>query len=170
MAEYYYTITVRTAQPRVVVDTRTNRADVPIISITLADPHLAEVADSIVQVSLVIEGHDQGWSGFQADQGTTHNSWTWYSIGTNDPVTHEDRLATNLHAVKDTQTHKFLWDRGSDVVRLLKDGNTLEVWAHARYASIIAPSNESCQTVAGRYPGWKNHVERAELSIYSFPL
>lgn len=133
MAQYYYVITVRKAQPSVIVNARTNRADVPILSVSLSDPRFTEIVGTIIQVSLVIEGHDQGWSGFQVDHGTKNNSWTWYSIGTDNPTTHEERLVTNLHAVSETQTHKFQWDKDSNIVQLLKERKVLEVWAHARY-------------------------------------
>lgn len=131
-AEYYHVLTVRTLGPRVIVDRMSYRADVPILSVTLRRPDDAEVLDSIMHVRVLIGGHDQGWSGYPEDKGTVNNSWTWYSIGTADPQTHEERLATNLHAIRDTQEHIFKWDKDSDMVRLLREERILEVWAHAR--------------------------------------
>lgn len=134
-AEYYHVRTVRTTAPRVIVDNVSHCAETPILSMTLARPGHAEVLNSVVRVRLVVHGHDQGWSGYPEDQGTTNNSWTWYSIGTADPQTHEQRLATNLHAVRETQKHAFEWEKSSDVVCLLKEEKHVEVWAHTRSVS-----------------------------------
>ena len=131
MAEYHHVITLTTNRPRNIFNS-VHHADVPILSLYLSRPEYSEFLDCLLRVSLVIKGHDQGWSGYPEDKGTLRNSWTWYSIGTDDPRTHEKRLATNLHAVGDTQTHVFEWDRGSDIVQWLKEGKKVEVWAHAR--------------------------------------
>ena len=132
-AEYYHVVSANVERPLTIVDQRSYRADVPILSLTFNDPGDEDLLSSILRVSLVIEGHDQGWSGFPQDKGTTNNSWTWYSIGTADPHTHEERLATNLHAVRDTQTHSFDCDRDSDIVQMIRRDRVIQVWAHARY-------------------------------------
>ena len=129
-AEYYHVISDYLRRPLAIYDTRTRKADIPILSVLLQSE---DEARSILHASLVIVGHDQGRSDFPQDRGTTNNSWTWYSIGTGDPKTHEQRLATNLHAVWDPQTHSFEWNKDSDIVRQLREEWILEVWAHARY-------------------------------------
>ncbi|EKM48808.1 uncharacterized protein PHACADRAFT_202369 [Phanerochaete carnosa HHB-10118-sp] len=151
-AAYYHVRTACTTAPLSVCDSRTHHADVPVLSIELT--RLADTAalDNVLRVEALVRGHDQGWSGYPEDKGTERNAWTWYSIGSADSATHEERLATNLHAVPQVQTHgPFVWERDSEVVGLLKTERVLELWAHARY------------------PGWTNHVEYAEMSIICFP-
>ncbi|GJE95227.1 hypothetical protein PsYK624_114080 [Phanerochaete sordida] len=150
-AEYYHVRAARTAGPLIVCDLRTHRADECVLSLNFAADDTSVLA-SVIRVEALVRGHDQGWSGFPEDKGTERNAWTWYSIGSADPATHEERLATNLHAVPTTQTHgPFVWKRDSDVVELLKRERVLELWAHARF------------------PGWTNHIEYAELSVTCFP-
>jgi hypothetical protein len=131
-AGYYHVISIRTHAPLKIVDRETHRADTSVLSLPFDDPGRHKLLQFIVRVSVVIEGHDQGWSGFPADRGTVNNSWTWYTIGTADPQTHEERLATNLHAVRATQRHAFEWDRDSTLVNLIREEGVVQVWAHAR--------------------------------------
>ena len=121
-ARYYPTIS-RCAVPRSVSD-----ADVPIITVELEN----EQAEGVIEVSLEIHGHDQGWSSYPRDHGTTSNSWTWYSLGTEDPESHEERLAVNLHAQSETQVHERFWNKNSKVVQNLRRDRVISIWAHAR--------------------------------------
>lgn len=151
-ATYYHVRVACVSTPCDISDRHTHRADTPILSINLTSTEDARLLECVLRVQAVVKGHDQGWSGYPEDRGTDRNAWTWYSIGSADPATHEQRLATNLHAVPRTQTHgPFVWDRDSELVALLKRDRVLEVWAHARY------------------PGWVNHVDYAELSVTFFP-
>jgi len=143
-SEDNHVITVHTRELRCV-----HEEDVAILSVSLADPRLAALLRRVRRVELVIKGHDQGWSDFPVDHGTTRGAWTWYSLGTNDPATHEGRLATNKHAVSEAQTHgPYVWERDSKVVRMLQEAKVIEVWAHARFS------------------GWVNYVEDAQMSIH----
>ncbi|KAI0782699.1 hypothetical protein C8Q75DRAFT_811462 [Abortiporus biennis] len=111
---------------------------------------------SIVKLSVVVEGHDQGWSSYPQDKGTTRNSWTWYSLRLYDSQTGtvtilHDPLATNLHAVSETQKHEFTWFRGDDTVSRIHTGQSIAIWAHARY------------------PGWRNHIVSSHVEVSCYP-
>ena len=132
-AQYYHVLRAQTAGPLTICDLRTHRADVPILSISLSPAEDQDVLDGLLRVEVVVKAHDQGWSGYPEDKGTERNAWTWFSIGSADPSTHEERLATNLHAIPQTQTHgPFVWERDSEIFRLLREERVLELWAHAR--------------------------------------
>ncbi|GJE98494.1 hypothetical protein PsYK624_147260 [Phanerochaete sordida] len=103
-------------------------------------------------ISALIRGHDQGWSSYPEDRGTYRNSWTWYSLATSNARNGDaPRLATNRHADGTTQTHEFDWDRQSEVVRDVASSGMVALWAHARY------------------PGWRNFIEEARLSVMLYP-
>ena len=98
-------------------------------------PFTEEEVESIVRLEAIIKGHDQGWSSFPEDRGTTRNSWTWYSLRRGEHGDLDDlveRVATNLHAISDTQIHTLEWLRGDDVVKKIRAGQTISIWAHAR--------------------------------------
>lgn len=152
-AQYYHVVCVCTAKPLVICDLRTNCADVPILSISLDRPGDQVILDSVLRVEALVKGHDQGWSGYPRDRGTQCNAWAWYSIGTADPSAHEHRLATNLHAISETQTHgPFVWDRDSEVVRALRAERVLELWAHARsvLAKVLKTGSINCPLITVR--------------------
>lgn len=89
----------------------------------------------VVGVSLVIRSHDQGWSSYPENRGTRDNSWTWFSLEECDGTDLAKRLATNLHAVSTTQRYAFDWYAGDEVMTRIKDGETVDLWACARWAS-----------------------------------
>ncbi|KAL4247798.1 hypothetical protein ABKN59_007115 [Abortiporus biennis] len=93
---------------------------------------------SIVKLSVVVEGHDQGWSSYPQDKGTTRNSWTWYSLRLYDSQT-------------ETQKHEFTWFRGDDTVSRIHTGQSIAIWAHARY------------------PGWRNHIVSSHVEVSCYP-
>ena len=131
-AEYYCVISNETDRPQQVQNADHLCASTDALS--------AEEVKSIVRLSVVIQGHDQGWSSYPEDRGSTRNSWTWYTLqlegpdGVDVPM---ERLATNLHAVKETQTYKFEWHRGDDIVKRIQPGQSIAVWAHARYDFLV---------------------------------
>lgn len=118
-------------------------------------PLTAEQARSAFRLKVVVKGHDQGWSSNDSkDHGTTRGSWTWFTIGVEDtlPITAphhdtDDRLATNLHATRETQRHVFEWTRDAEedsILSQLRAGQSVCIWAHARWV-IFTQSNSRGQ-------------------------
>ncbi len=104
-----------------------------VVCVTIP-PLTEDEVRSIVRLSVMIKGHDQGWTDYCEDHGSTRGSWTWYTItfDKDTPPDAPERLATNLHASLRTQTHAFEWDRESEVVRRIRAGQAIKLWAHAR--------------------------------------
>ena len=135
-------------------------------------PFTQEEVDSIARVEAVVTGHDQGWSSYPEDKGTTRNSWTWYSLRSEENGTVSDLVdhaATNLHAVSDAQTHVMEWVRGDDIVKQIRAGQTISIWAHARYASVAVPAVSLFHHCILRFPGWTNHIQYARLRVALYP-
>lgn len=133
-AEYYATLSTVMTQTREIRDGR----ELCVQSRALTQ----EMLSTLLRVHVVVRGHDQGWSSYPQDQGSKRNSWTWYTMNTCNagapPECGADdaRLATNLHASSETQTHEFNWTPTDEMVQGLQAGQCLCVWAHARYARL----------------------------------
>ncbi|EKM56009.1 uncharacterized protein PHACADRAFT_257019 [Phanerochaete carnosa HHB-10118-sp] len=140
-AECFPTIT-QTSGKRVVVDD-----DILVLSIPLSQAQ----CDRIMHVSLLIRGHDQGWLPV-LEGGPSKNSWTWYTMCTEEKLDPDRRLVKNRPGDPDTQTYRYEWSVTSDEVCKIKEGRKIEIWAHARYF------------------GWKNVVEEAKITIRFQPL
>ncbi|EKM51812.1 uncharacterized protein PHACADRAFT_31617 [Phanerochaete carnosa HHB-10118-sp] len=139
----YYSVVSRSTVPRNFTD-----SDIELFAIILNERQ----GHCIQEVSVLIRGHDQGWSSYPQDRGTYRNSWTWYTLATLNPHDRNGpRLATNRHADRDTQTHEFRWGRRSQLVQDIKGTRMVALWAHARY------------------PGWQNFVEEARLVVALYP-
>ncbi|RIB22597.1 hypothetical protein C2G38_1960578 [Gigaspora rosea] len=113
------------------------------------------------KIEITCESHDQGWSSYPQDQGTYNNSWTWGEISiipkqNNDLQGHlienESKIRynvyTNKHAVKDWQTHNFVFLSDHPLVQSLQPGDIVGLYIR------------SC------YPGWCNYIKRAEIKFY----
>ena len=93
--------------------------------------------DAISRVIIQTESHDQGWSSFPQDQGTSRNSWTWLDLGvvrnTSGGIpAPEWRVYTNLHASRDWQATDVVLDTNNETVDALLPGDSLAIWAGAR--------------------------------------
>ncbi|GJE87956.1 hypothetical protein PsYK624_040390 [Phanerochaete sordida] len=141
-ADRFYTISQFSGRKIAVDD------DVLLLSISLTQAQCAR----IVQISLVIRGHDQGWLPTPAGSWRKGVSWTWYSVSTDDAPSPDRRLATNPAGDLETRTHAFNWDTTTDEVLKVKQSRQIRVWAHARYF------------------GWRNVVEEAQIKIRFQPL
>lgn len=144
-ARYYHVLCAHTSAPHVVCDLGAPRTARPILSITIPRHEDEVVLDGVLRLEVTVRGHDEDWSGSPVDKDTKRSAWTWYSLGTADPRTHEEQLATNLHAVPQTQTHgPFVWGRDSPVMLRLKEDRQLELWAHAEYVEIFTSAILLC--------------------------
>lgn len=124
LAQYHAYVSRTTLSPLVISD-----EDVPMIALSVP----ADMCDVIYEVSVTIRGHDQGWSSYPEDKGTTRNSWTWYSLASREERNDgEQRLATNIHALSDTQEHTFTWNCNDEILKDLKQNKYISVWGHAR--------------------------------------
>ncbi|EKM56011.1 uncharacterized protein PHACADRAFT_257020 [Phanerochaete carnosa HHB-10118-sp] len=140
-AECFPTIS-QTSGKRVVVDD-----DILVLSVPLTQAQ----CDRIMHVSLLIRGHDQGWLPV-LEGGPSKNSWTWYTMCTEEKLDPDRHLVKNRAGDPNTQTYRYEWSATSDEVSKIKEGKKIEIWAHARYF------------------GWKNVVEEAKVVIRFQPL
>ncbi|KAN0124657.1 hypothetical protein V8E53_015693 [Lactarius tabidus] len=109
----------------------------------------------ISRVVIRTESHDQGWSSYPQDQGTFNNSWTWLDLALvrnpsegAPPETPPDwRIYTNLHASRSWQSKEVILDTSNEVIGALRPGDSLAIWAEARY------------------PGWVNNVRSASIEV-----
>jgi hypothetical protein len=113
------------------------------------------------EIKIDIWSHDQGWSSYREDYGTYRNSWTWFDLGIarapgrDDISKGEDlRLATNIHASKDTKHHQIVYrsDQNLRWMRSLQAGDRISIIPRALF------------------PGWKNFVDEASIEIYTDPV
>ncbi|KAH9999618.1 hypothetical protein BJV74DRAFT_822657 [Russula compacta] len=108
--------------------------------------------ESISRILIQTESHDQGWSSYPQDRGTYRNSWTWLDLGVirgtpeNDPAP-DWRIYTNMHASDTWQNTEVDLDRENETVVALKPGDSLAIWAEARF------------------PGWMNNVRSAKIEV-----
>lgn len=143
-AKYYSVQSTQLPAARRLHDNR-----VPILASPALTPRQRR---QVVGVSLVIRSHDQGWSSYPENRGSRDNSWTWFSLEECDGTDLAKRLATNLHAVSTTQRYAFDWYAGDEVVARIRNGETIDLWACARF------------------PGWANHVEYVKWAVYLLPI
>jgi hypothetical protein len=110
------------------------------------------------EIRIDIWSHDQGWSSFPEDSGTYRNSWTWFELGIERPEGREEipedesfRLATNVHAQRQTKHHQVVFKRDQNVpwFEALQAGDVISIIPLARY------------------PGWTNTVDKASIRIYT---
>ncbi|KDQ59896.1 hypothetical protein JAAARDRAFT_635688 [Jaapia argillacea MUCL 33604] len=113
----------------------------------LSPPILHRVKKLIIKV----ESYDKGWSVYWHYHCGLHlDSWTWFdakilrgdgTLGT------ECRVATNRHPVMDWQRHEVTWEADHEILKALRKGDRIGIWAEARF------------------PGWVNYVRRAEMQL-----
>lgn len=94
--------------------------------------------ESISRILILTESHDQGWSSYPQDRGTHRNSWTWLDLGvvrgTPENVPAPDwRIYTNMHASDTWQATEVDLDRDNETVVALRPGDSLAIWAEARF-------------------------------------
>ncbi|KDQ58106.1 hypothetical protein JAAARDRAFT_193566 [Jaapia argillacea MUCL 33604] len=101
----------------------------------------------VKKIVIKVEAHDQGWSSYPEDQGTYRGSWTWFEAGIEGG---EKRwgVARNLHAESDWQNHEVVWDEEHELVKNLREGDSVAVYA------------------AARYPGWMNTFKNVEIEVF----
>ncbi|KAF8272837.1 hypothetical protein EI94DRAFT_1717574 [Lactarius quietus] len=112
-------------------------------------------SEFISRVVIRTESHDQGWSSYPQDQGTFNNSWTWLDLALiRNPsesapadAPPDWRIYTNLHASRTWQTKEVVLDTSNEIIRALRPGDSLAIWAEARY------------------PGWVNIVRSARIEV-----
>ncbi|RPA75842.1 hypothetical protein BJ508DRAFT_365426 [Ascobolus immersus RN42] len=119
------------------------------------------VRGRVQSVTFTITSHDQGWSSDNPRyHGTYDASWTWFTVGVIEPgdsgpiswKDHEEneRLATNRHAVRDSETQIVTVGRDErDWVKSLVPGARVVLLVHARFG------------------GWVNSVEAAQVDIFT---
>ena len=99
----------------------------------------------------VCESHDQGWSSYPQSQGTKKGSWTWGDLsvvdGEDKEVAKVDRVYTNIHASSEWQSHRFEFSSGD----LMKE---------------LVPGRRLVLSLNAMFPGWKNNVRSARLTLY----
>lgn len=108
------------------------------------------------EIRIDIWSHDQGWSSYPGDHGTHKNSWTWFDLGIKRPPGRDAivngpnmRLATNLHAVRETQHHQVVFQRSQHHwMRQLQAGDQIAIIPLATFV------------------GWENFVEKASIEIF----
>ncbi|KIP01273.1 hypothetical protein PHLGIDRAFT_374173 [Phlebiopsis gigantea 11061_1 CR5-6] len=133
-AEYYYAIVAYTRHP-----VHSYASELPILAISLRDTE----ARNVVAISLIIRGNE-----CPSLHGTT-----WYSVGTEDPDSHDTPIAHNPPGSSSTMTtHQFRWEVHSSVVQQLKETNVIEVWAHTSTDVAL------------------NCIEFAKIEVLCFPL
>ncbi len=104
-----------------------------------------EEAKSIVRVTAVVEGCDQGWSA-EAEEKGRPTSHTWYTVGILNRTPNDEPidvlpgsnvfLADNLHAISVPQMHEVAWDADTPFVSALRKQSSLGyrvcIWAEGR--------------------------------------
>lgn len=113
------------------------------------------------EIRIDIWSHDQGWSSYRESYGTYENSWTWFELGIEsserrtaianaDPI----RLATNVHAQREAQHHRVVFQRqmNEPLMQALQPGDRVSIIPLARF------------------PGWRNTVEKASIQICTAPI
>ncbi|EKV09931.1 Ankyrin repeat protein [Penicillium digitatum] len=115
----------------------------------------------VQEIKINIWSHDQGWSSYREDHGTFNNSWTWFDLGIEKPPGREDiptdenlRLATNVHAGRETMNHQIIYrrDQALNWMQNLQAGDRISIVPRARFA------------------GWRNTVEKASIEVYTSPV
>ncbi|KDQ58104.1 hypothetical protein JAAARDRAFT_193565 [Jaapia argillacea MUCL 33604] len=106
----------------------------------------------VKRVVIKVEGHDQGWSSYPADQGTYRGSWTWFEAGIGNKEGGEGErrwgVARNLHAESAWQVHEVVWGEDHELLKSLREGDSIDLYA------------------AARYPGWRNTFRNVEIEVF----
>ena len=155
-AEYYFAITAIALHPL-----RISASGMAIIAVTLSEKQ----AQTAVGLSIVIKG--------QECLSSETTPATWYSLGTEDPESHEEPLVYNPCAAFNRNSavtlHEFYWTLRSPVVQQLREDKLVEVWAHCTRLVILLIVAQ-VPLADSYYSGTTNYVEFAKLTAYCFPF
>jgi hypothetical protein len=133
-----------------IVDRREEKVQVSDGSVSYLTSKPIPSGKKLKEVVISVVSKDQGWSSYQDDHGTYHNSWTWFELSVGHPSDKgfverwRGEVVRNLHAHGEFKEHtikvsdKRLYER-------VKSGDVLTVWAHARFQ------------------GWRNTVKEATI-------
>ena len=126
------------------------------------------------RVTISFTSKDQGWGSYSESHGTYEASWTWFNIALLSPAETERRWARgplpdestcglaprsyrlqyNRHAGEEMEDYTIILDK-SQGHRFFED----------------LSENDSIALVAcTRFPGWRNHVESANLQLWKADL
>ncbi|GFZ47924.1 hypothetical protein JCM24511_05671 [Saitozyma sp. JCM 24511] len=119
----------------------------------------AETASGWWAREIVVEtlSRDQGWSsGDPRCYGTYEQSYSWFELallrgGKEVPDTRTS-IQNNIHAGQYFKAHRNVLGMKHPLVREMKKGDRVVLWARARY------------------PGWRNSVQEAALTLFAAPF
>lgn len=108
------------------------------------------------KVDIDVVSHDQGWSNYPWDRGTTNNSWTWGEVDIknaegNSKLVERPRVFTNIHANSNWKIHHLKFKNNEAFMSSLEAGDTLEMYFRSRF------------------PGWVIYVSEAKMTVHYHP-
>lgn len=149
-AEYYYAVVAYTRYP-----VHSSALELPVLAVSLRGIQ----ARNVVSISLMIKGNDCS---------PLYGS-TWYSIGTEDPDSHDTPIAHNPPSSSALITHQFRWEAQSSVVQQLKEDGVIEVWAHTSLCVLYYPQWHSPPTNLFATATLKTTSNSQRSKFYAFP-
>ncbi|EIW71021.1 hypothetical protein TREMEDRAFT_27701 [Tremella mesenterica DSM 1558] len=99
---------------------------------------------------------DQGWSSSGQHYGTYQQCYSWFEVSLwrdgREVEGSRCSIQSNVHAGQYFKSHRNVLGPSHSLVQQAKQGDRVMLWARARY------------------PGWRNHVREASITIYTAPF
>lgn len=184
LAEYWIVNTTERSEYTVITECEFNNT-----AYLRSAPITGNPESPVRRIEFNITSHDQGWCDNESSEASYSGSWTWFEASGESakPINDEisqlagPEIVSNVRASSTWKRHQVSWPES--LVRVFdcgdhdehQDREVAQFYLNPvdnppvllRWIRGIRPSDRVCVNPRARFPGWENHIRRAEVTIYT---